>query len=172
MDRDSVGGTITDLTTPKTDPAAEARLERLQRYVRVLDDGLRVPGTRFRIGLDPILGLIPGAGDMVGAVLSAAIIREGARRGVSRLTLLRMALYVAVDVGFGSVPLVGDLFDAVFKVNRFNLTLLERSLGHRVSKPSNDLSVAAILVALIAVSLVVAGGVTYVVLRLTGIFGA
>lgn len=153
------------------DTVAEARLARLRRYVQFLDDGIRVPGTSFRIGFDPILGLIPGAGDVLGALLSAAIILEGARRGVSRLTLLRMALYVAVDAGLGSIPLAGDLFDAAFKVNRFNLTLLERSLGQAPTRASAGIGVITILATLVALCIAVAGGITYVALLLAGLIG-
>jgi len=91
-----------------------------------LDDGIRIPGTRLRIGLDPILGLVPGIGDAAGAVLAAAIVVEAVRQGVSRFTLMRMAGNVAVDAGLGAVPFIGDLFDAGWKANIRNLALLER----------------------------------------------
>ena len=64
------------------------QVERLRRYARILDDGFRIPGTGIRIGLDPILGLIPGAGDVAGAVLSGAIVLESMRQGITRYTLL------------------------------------------------------------------------------------
>lgn len=87
-----------------------------------------MPGTSFRFGLDPILGLVPGVGDVAGAALSAAIITAAVRHGVSRFTLARMAGNVALDATLGVVPVVGDLFDAAWKANRRNLGLLERHL--------------------------------------------
>lgn len=102
------------------------RLARLRRLSHWLDDGIRIPGTRLRIGLDPILGLVPGIGDAAGAVLAAAIVVEAVRQGVSRFTLMRMAGNVAVDAGLGAVPFIGDLFDAGWKANIRNLALLER----------------------------------------------
>jgi hypothetical protein len=106
-----------------------ARLTHLRRATTWLDDGLRIPGTSIHFGLDPILGLIPGIGDVAGAALSAAILAEGARQGISRYTLLRMAGNVALDAAIGVLPVLGDLFDAAWKANRRNLTLLERHLG-------------------------------------------
>lgn len=103
-----------------------SRLDRLRSLTTLLDDGLRIPGTRFRFGLDPILGLAPGVGDAAGLTLGALLLVEAVRLGVSRATLLRMAAHVAVDAALGAVPLLGDLFDAAWKANRRNLTLLER----------------------------------------------
>ena len=88
-----------------------------------------MPGTSFRFGLDPILGLVPGVGDVAGAALSAAIIAAAVRHGVSRFTLARMAGNVALDASLGVVPVVGDLFDAAWKANRRNLDLLEQHLA-------------------------------------------
>jgi hypothetical protein len=82
-----------------------------------------------------------------------------------------MAVYVAIDMGLGSVPLAGDAFDAVFKVNRFNLALLERELGHEVTRPPGGVPVGVILVALAVVCVSVAAAVTYIALLLVGVVG-
>ena len=96
-----------------------ARLARLRRFAYWLDV----------IGLDPILGLIPGAGDAAGAVLAAWILVEAFRMGVSRATLLRMAGNVALDAGLGAIPILGDIFDFAWQANLRNVTLLERHLA-------------------------------------------
>ena len=103
-----------------------ASLARLRRLAWWLDEGIRLPGTRIRIGLDPILGLVPGLGDAAGVLLGPAILVEGLRRGVPRLTLVRMATNIVVDSVLGAVPLIGDVFDAAWKANVRNLALLER----------------------------------------------
>jgi len=92
----------------------------------LLDDCLRIPGTRFRFGLDAIVGLVPLAGDAVGFVVSAATIAKAARAGVSKPLLWKMGRNVAIDF-FGSlVPIFGDAFDAVFKAHRRNFELLRK----------------------------------------------
>jgi len=93
-----------------------------------LDAGFRIPGTSIRFGLDPILGLIPGAGDAAGAVLAGWIFVEAIRLGASRATLIRIAGNVALDAGVGAVPILGDIFDVAWKANLRNVALLERHL--------------------------------------------
>jgi hypothetical protein len=94
-----------------------------------LDAGIRVPGTNLRFGLDPILGLIPGAGDAAGAVLAGWILVEAIRLGASRATVVRIAGNVALDAVVGAVPVLGDIFDFAWKANLRNVALLERHLA-------------------------------------------
>ncbi|MBX0288386.1 DUF4112 domain-containing protein [Halomicroarcula sp. F28] len=109
-----------------TDEAAA--LERVRTVTRLLDEAVRIPGTDFRIGLDPILSILPVAGDAVGAVLSLYPIVEAYRLGVPNLTLLGMVSLVAVDAVIGSVPILGSVFDALWKANQWNYKLIEREL--------------------------------------------
>ncbi|HEY7636714.1 MAG TPA: DUF4112 domain-containing protein [Gemmatimonadales bacterium] len=106
------------------------RVGRLRRLSYVLDNSIPIPGTPFRIGLDSIIGLVPGIGDLVGGAFSLYIILEAARLGASRTLLARMGWNVALDVLVGAVPVLGDLFDAGWKANMRNLDLLERQV-HR-----------------------------------------
>lgn len=78
------------------------------------------------MGLDPIIGLVPGFGDAAGAILAAGILVEAVRRGASRFTLTRIAYNIALDALLGAVPLLGDVFDAVWKANLRNVALIER----------------------------------------------
>ena len=109
-----------------TSPADAARLRRLRRFAHWLDDGLKLPGIPVRVGLDPIIGLVPGLGDAAGAILSAWIVVEGVRLRASRATLARMVYNIAVDAIGGVVPVVGDVFDVVWKASLKNVALLER----------------------------------------------
>ena len=103
-------------------------LRRLDKLSQLLDNAFTIPGTRFRMGLDGIIGLIPGIGDAAGAVLSLYLIFQAARLGLPVSTLLRMVGNVALETVVGAVPVVGDIFDVVWKANIRNMALLR---GHR-----------------------------------------
>ncbi len=105
------------------------RLDRLRRLSRLLDTAIPLPGG-FRMGLDGIIGLIPGVGDMVGGLLSTYILAEGARAGASKSTLIRMAWNILVEVVIGAIPLFGDIFDIAWKANVKNVALLEKNLSN------------------------------------------
>jgi hypothetical protein len=110
---------------------AEARA-RLNRLAWLLDSSIPVPGTRFTVGLDALIGLVPVVGDFAGVLLSGYILREAAALGVSRSILARMALNVAVEGLAGMIPVAGDLFDAAFKANQRNVRLLNAFLEQPV----------------------------------------
>jgi hypothetical protein len=114
-----------DVAFEGTLPASvdEAAVRRMATVARVLDDGFRIPGTDARIGIDPILGIVPGAGDAVAAGLSLYVVLEAARLGVSFGTLVTMLATIAADAALGSIPVVGVVIDAVFKANVRNLEL-------------------------------------------------
>lgn len=101
----------------------------LDLLAHILDDYLRIPGTQIRFGLDGIVGLIPGIGDVLGAMASWIIILAAWLRGVPRITLARMFANVAIETIVGTVPILGDAFDIAWKANRKNFALLERSVG-------------------------------------------
>ena len=105
-----------------------AGLERIRGLAWLLDNSIPIPGTRMRIGLDALIGLIPGLGDAAGAVFSSYILLEAGRLGVSRSTLVRMAANIMIESVVGLIPLAGDLFDAGWKANQRNVQLLERAL--------------------------------------------
>ncbi|MEW4527411.1 DUF4112 domain-containing protein [Maioricimonas sp. JC845] len=105
------------------------RLARVERLTTLLDEAIRIPGTRFRLGWDTIIGLVPGVGDVVSACLSGYVIHQAWQMGVRKRTLTRMAANVAVDTLIGSVPVFGDFFDATFKANRRNVRLLKKRLA-------------------------------------------
>ncbi len=109
---------------PEVGTLDAGRLERLRWLSELLDNSIPVPGTNFRFGIDTIIGLVPGVGDLIGGALSGYIILEAARLGVPRSLLARMGYNVLVDVAVGSIPLLGDLFDAGFKANLRNLALV------------------------------------------------
>jgi len=124
-----------------------------RRLADLTDRAVRVPFTRIEFGLDAVLGLLPGAGDAAGALLSAYIVAVGAREGVSGPTLLRMLANVAFETLVGVVPLVGDVFDAGWKANVRNVRLLD---GH-LESPDKQKRASALVVIGTALGLVLAG---------------
>ena len=113
------------------DAQVRAALRRVEQLAYWLDDRYRLPGTRFRVGLDGIVGLIPGIGDAVTSTLTAYIVYEAWRLGVPTSMLARMLANLGIDTVVGTVPVVGDLLDIGFKANRRNLRLLHRHLSER-----------------------------------------
>jgi Domain of unknown function (DUF4112) len=106
-----------------------SRIRRVRVLAKLLDNSISVPGTRFKFGFDAIIGLVPGVGDVLGAILSGYIVVEAARAEVPPLTLARMLVNIGIDTLLGSIPAVGDVFDAVWKSNLMNVALLEQHLG-------------------------------------------
>jgi uncharacterized protein DUF4112 len=139
-------------------------LERLKRLSRLLDSAIAIPGTRYRFGLDAIVGVVPGIGDAIGAIFSFYIVFQAARLGASKAVLARMMGNVAVDTIVGEIPLLGDLFDAGFKANNRNLSLLEQHLHRPPSARAQSrrvllglgIGLLALLVGIVALGIVVA----------------
>lgn len=100
--------------------------QRIGRVTRVLDELVSVPGTPIKVGLDPIIGLIPVAGDAIAALVGAWVILEASRFGIPRVVLGRMAFNLVVDLGIGAIPLLGDVYDMFFRSNSRNLDLFRR----------------------------------------------
>ncbi|BBD68388.1 MAG TPA: DUF4112 domain-containing protein [Nostoc sp.] len=105
-----------------------ATLNRIRKLSRLMDTSIRIPLTGFRIGIDPIIGLVPGAGDLISTAFSAYIIFLATRFGIPRQDLTKMIFNVGLEAVVGTVPLVGDLFDAFYKSNIRNLAILEQHL--------------------------------------------
>jgi hypothetical protein len=139
------------------DDASRAR--RVRVLARLLDNAIPIPGTPWKIGLDPIVGLIPGVGDLIGAVLSGYIVLEAVRAEVPTITLLRMLVNVGVDTLLGAVPAVGDVFDAAWKSNTMNVALLERhlSVSGEAPKKSHNLLGLTVIAVIVLVLILGAG---------------
>jgi len=105
----------------------DQRSATAESLVRLLDDGLKIPGTRIRIGLDPVLGLLlPAVGDALAGFVALTLLHFALQRRVPKVVIARMVLNTAIDAVIGSIPILGDLFDVYFKANRRNLQLIQR----------------------------------------------
>jgi hypothetical protein len=120
----------------KSEPDNEALLRQLDRLARLLDERFVIPGTNVRAGLDALIGLIPGVGDLVTGGLSIYILLQARRFKLPWHVQARMLANIGVDVLVGSVPIFGDVFDVAFRSNRRNMNLLRRHLAGRQARPS------------------------------------
>ena len=139
---------------------APRRLEGARSLARLLDGRFRIPGTTLRFGLDPVLGLFPIGGDVLAALASGWILYVAWLNGAPGSMIGRMLTNVLVDTLVGSVPVLGDLFDAGWKANSRNVALLEEWLGEEGSQHHPSV---AILIGVIAALLVLLAGVALVV---------
>lgn len=132
-------------------PAQEQRLELIRRVSRLLDSSMVVPGTSIRFGLDPILGLFPGLGDLVSPLFTIGVIWQARDLGIPRVIQLRMIFNVAIDTLVGMVPLAGDLFDFAWKANDMNLALLERHAYEEHRPSTSDWMFVIVAIALLLI---------------------
>jgi Domain of unknown function (DUF4112) len=145
------------------------QVERLRTLARLLDTVFPIPGTKYRFGLDAVIGLIPGIGDAIGALFSAVIVFQAARLGASRSILLRMLANLGLDTLIGEIPLLGDLFDAGWKANIRNMALLEEHLQQPSAARRGSrrvlLMIGGALILLLAVVVALAAAVVNLVVR-------
>ena len=120
------------------DTADEAALRRVRTVARIMDDAVEIPGTGISVGLDPVLGVLPGAGDLLSAAVSLYIVAEAAYLGVPLTTVVKMLGNVAVDAAVGSIPVLGTAFDAFWKANRWNVEQIEEFLDDEVVESVDD----------------------------------
>jgi len=130
-------------------PAEEQRLAGLRRIAELLDSAFLVPGTSYRVGLDPIIGLVPGIGDLVSALFMVGMFLQAQQFGVPRVIQARMLINVAIDTFVGAVPVLGDLFDFAWKANEKNLALLELHAREERRGSAGDYAFVGLMIALV-----------------------
>jgi hypothetical protein len=156
---------VTDTTPTTTRPASRppdeaARWAEVRRVADLLDSRFRIPGTRQTFGVDAILGVVPGIGDIAGLVASSLVVGQAARLGARGWTLVRMLLTMTLDAVVGSIPFAGTVFDVVYKANNRNVRLLEQHVHdaattRRDARRSVLRSLAAVVAATVIAALLV-----------------
>lgn len=146
------------------------RVDRARVLARALDSAIRIPGTNVRFGLDAVLGLVPGLGDVAGAALGGYLVLLGSRLGAPKPVLARMLLNVALDTLAGVVPVAGDLFDVAWKSNMRNMALLERYIAKPVATTKSSSAFVLVIIALLALLAIV--GLLLAILVVRWLFGA
>tara|TARA_B100000945_G_scaffold255346_1_gene212532 strand:- start:1050 stop:1499 length:450 start_codon:yes stop_codon:yes gene_type:complete len=135
----------------------EEKLVRLKLLSKRLDNNFIIPGTKYKIGLDPIIGAIPVIGDLIGALLSTYIMYSGIKMGVSRSIVAQMATNIALDFAIGWIPIIGDIFDIIWKANQRNVKLIEESIvvEEKESATANYMIIAGLVIVLIVTIFVI-----------------
>lgn len=145
------------MPTPTHRASAIARLRSL---THLLDNALPIPGTKYRIGLDPLVGLLPGGGDIAMSLLSVYIVLEAARFGLPRASLVRMMWNLILDALLGAVPLAGDFVDVAWKANSKNLALIEAHLAQPRQQEKADYLFLGLLIVIFLGIVTAFGGLT------------
>jgi hypothetical protein len=158
---------------PPEEKEKRSELEPLFRWLALLmDNFFRVPGTRFRFGLDPLMGLLPGLGDTGSAIISAMALIAAARRGLPKILLARMSLNILINEAIGIIPIVGDAFSFWFKSNARNYELLKRHTGGIGRSTKGDWIFVALVLAALLVILVVSLAVSlWLLAQVAKLFG-
>ena len=130
-------------------------LDALRKVAQLLDSAFEVPGTKYRVGLDPILGLVPGLGDLVSPLFTIGILWQARELALPRVVQLRMIFNVAIDSLVGAIPLLGDLFDFAWKANNMNMALLERYAQEERPAGTGDWLFVILMVALVVLVAVI-----------------
>ena len=147
----------------------QAILDRVNSLAWLLDNSIRIPIINYRIGLDAVVGLVPGLGDIAGLLVSSYIVMQAMRLGAPKTILMRMVLNVAIEALVGLIPFLGDVFDATFKANARNVRLLNEALDQPTTsrilrRATGKGAIAAVAAALIGL-IVLIGGAGVLVFR-------
>lgn len=147
-----------------TEAQQRAILERLEKYSRFTDSSIGLPFTRYKIGVEAVIGLVPGIGDLIGLAMSSYVLLEAQRAGASSAIKRRMVRNILIDFVGGLVPVVGDAFDAIFKSNTRNTRLLSEYLQKElaIEQPPSPFN-WKLLIGLSVLFAGVAGGIAYLV---------
>jgi hypothetical protein len=131
----------------------DTRLAAVRSLAKLMDTAITLPGTNIKIGLDSLIGLIPGVGDLIGSAIGGYIVLVASQMGVSRVVIARMLLNLGIDAAVGVVPVVGDVLDVAWKANVKNVQLLEKSLADpRAAKRGSLWLILGIVAAVVLLS--------------------
>jgi len=109
-------------------PSQGDAIRRMEMMAKLLDNAFVIPGTNQRVGIDAIIGLVPGLGDIATTLLSSYVIWEARNLGISRVAIGRMLTNLAIHASIGAIPILGDVFDAFFRVNQRNMRIVRAQL--------------------------------------------
>ena len=139
----------------------EEKLLRLKLLSNRLDEIITIPGTKYKIGIDPIIGTIPIIGDLLGSIISIYILYSGSKMGLSSRIIAKMSLNIGFDFVLGLIPIIGDIFDMGWKANKRNVKLIENNINKSDENIAlNNLIVATLITLILASFLIILGNYT------------
>jgi len=139
----------------------EEKLLRLKLLGNRLDEIITIPGTKYKIGIDPIIGIFPVIGDLLGSIISIYIIYSGSKMGVSSQVIAKMCLNLGIDFTVGLIPVFGDIFDMGWKANKKNIELIEKNINQtKENNGFNNLIIATLTILILVVFLMILGFLT------------
>jgi len=139
----------------------EEKLLRLKLLGNRLDEIITIPGTKYKIGIDPIIGIFPVIGDLLGSIISIYIIYSGSKMGVSAQVIAKMSLNLGIDFTVGLIPVFGDIFDMGWKANKKNIELIEKNINQtKENNGFNNLIIATLTILILVVFLMILGFLT------------
>ena len=139
----------------------EEKLLRLKLLSNRLDEIITIPGTKYKIGIDPIIGTIPIIGDLLGSIISIYILYSGSKMGLSSRIIAKMSLNIGFDFVLGLIPIIGDIFDMGWKANKRNVKLIENNINkYDENIALNNLIVATLITLILASFLIILGNYT------------
>jgi hypothetical protein len=138
-------------------------IRNLNALARLMDARFRIPGTNIRFGLDAIIGLVPGIGDLITLAISGYIVSSAAKLGASNYVMARMVLNTGIDALIGAIPLIGDIFDVGFKANQKNIRLLQQHYHEKRHRGSAAKVVVPVVIVLLIVLVAVVWGMVELV---------
>jgi hypothetical protein len=150
--------------------ASDDRLRWVEMVSRLMDNQFQVPGTNYRFGLDPILGLIPFGGSVASFAVSAGLLLTMVKHGVSRKVWIMMLGNLALDAIFGSIPILGTIFDFAFKANQRNVSLLRKHYQQGKYQGSGNGLIAIIVLVLLIILFLVIYGTWQLIQYIIGLF--
>ncbi len=159
------------VTSNTASDLAAQRLWIARYLAELLDRRFTIPGTSIRIGLDPILGLVPGVGDLLANLTGSAILFIAAQFNIPKIVLLRMGLNIAINAMIGAIPIFGDIFSIWFRSNVKNVQLLERYTGgpRQPSTAAHWSFVIALIAGLLIIIFAILAGVVWLLSRLASV---
>jgi hypothetical protein len=154
-----------DRSFPRPRTRAAANSSDVEALAWLLDNSIPIPGTGRRIGLDALVGLVPGLGDVLSGGIGLFVVLRGAQLGVPRVVLARMLANVAVDFVIGAIPIIGDAFDLWFKANIRNVALIRR---YTTEPAASTAGTWAFFSGILAAVVIIAVGVVWLIAELLG----